>query len=129
MVARVHEELSAAHEARSHQFHLEAETRLRVIQAESERRHEEAMVGRIAHSEATHFQVVEPLRGDFAPTGATYADIQARLVDMGAKAVQLFPVGILVFQKCLVAGEAGAFFWFLYGAFGISGIDWRTPDR
>lgn len=60
MVARVCEALSAAHEAcLLDALIFEVEAKQRLIQAEVERRHEEAMVARTAHSEATRSQVVE----------------------------------------------------------------------
>lgn len=95
MVAHVGEELRATHEARLQEFQLEAEAKLRLIQAGVERRHKEAMVARIAHSEATHSQVVESIRGDFAAKDAANADLLVRLIGldgrhgaMGATVVQ-----------------------------------------
>lgn len=95
MAAHMREELRAAHEARFQGLQLEAEAKLKLIQAEADCRHEEAMVARIAHAEAKHSHVVESLRGDLAAKDATNADILARSADldgrhraMGANAVQ-----------------------------------------
>lgn len=82
MVAHVRDETRSAHEACNHEAQRDAEAKLRLMQAEVERPHEEALTARILQSEAEHSQMVEMLRGDFAVMDAAKSDLLARLADL-----------------------------------------------